>query len=103
MTGSGSSLRLPNVFSVSTEYYGNNGQIHYNVQLGTAFNDTDPITSGCTLESDDQSGIYADGTGYSACVDDAQLQAEVDSITAANKLPHDLTHIYVLYRSTSRR
>jgi hypothetical protein len=30
-------------------------------------------------------------------VDDLQLQAEVDSVTAANRLPHDLSHIYVLY------
>jgi hypothetical protein len=86
-----------NVFSVLNQYYGNNGQIQYNVQLGSAINDTDPITSGCTLESDDTSGIYADGSGYSACVDDAQVQAEVDSVTAANGLPHNLTHIYVVY------
>jgi hypothetical protein len=86
-----------NVFSVLNEYSGNNGQIQYNVQLGSAINDTNAITSGCTLESNDTSGIYADGSGYSACVDDAQLQAQVDSLTAANGLPHNLSHIYVLY------
>jgi hypothetical protein len=86
-----------NVFSVLNQYYGNNGQIQYNVQLGSAINDTNSITSGCTLESDDTSGIYADGSGYSACVDDSQLQAEVDSLTAANGLPHNLSHIYVVY------
>jgi hypothetical protein len=87
-----------NVFSVSNEYYGNNGQIKYSVKLGPVLTDTtDPITSGCTLEADDTTGIYADNSGYSACVDDAQLQAEVDSVTAASKLPHDLSHIYVLY------
>jgi hypothetical protein len=86
-----------NVYSVANEYFGNNGQIQYNVQLGSVINDTDPITSGCTLEAADTTGIYADGSGYSACVDDTQLQAEVDSITAANRLPHDLSHIYVLY------
>jgi hypothetical protein len=86
-----------NVFSVLNQYYGNNGQIQYNVQLGSAINDTNPITSGCTLESDDTSGIYADGSGYSACVDDTQLQAEVDSLTAVSGLPHNLSHIYVLY------
>ncbi|HEX9040380.1 MAG TPA: hypothetical protein VF838_05055 [Trebonia sp.] len=86
-----------NVFSVANEYYGNNGQIHYNVKLGPVLTDTSPITSGCTLEAADTTGIYADGSGYSACVDDPQLQAEVDSVTAAKKLPHDLSHIYVLY------
>ncbi len=87
-----------NVFSVVDEYYGTNGQIHYNVKLGPVFNDTDPLPAdGCTLDASDTTGIYVDGSGYNACLDDAQLQAEVDSVTAANSLPHDLTHIYVLY------
>ena len=86
-----------NVFAVLNEYHGNNGQIHYNVRLGPVLTDTTPITSGCNLAKADTSGIYADGSGYSACVDDAQLQAEVDNVTAANGLPHDLGHIYLLY------
>jgi hypothetical protein len=86
-----------NVYSVANEYSGNNGQIHYNIKLGPVLNDTNPITSGCTLEANDQTGIYADGTGYSACVDDAQLQGEINSLVAANGLPRDLTHIYVIY------
>jgi hypothetical protein len=87
-----------NVFSVLNEYYGNNGQIQYNVQLGPVINDTNPLpASGCTLESDDTTGIYADGSGYSACLDDAQLQAEINSVTAANGFPLNLTHIYVVY------
>jgi hypothetical protein len=87
-----------NVFSVLDEYGGNNGQIHYDVRLGPVFNDTNPLPAdGCTLDPSDTTGIYADGSGYSACLDDAQLQAEVDRVTAAHSLPHDLTHIYVLY------
>ena len=86
-----------NVFSVANEYFGNNGQIRYSVKLGPVLTDTNPITNGCTLDPSDTTGIYADNSGYSACVDDPQLQAEVDSVTAANKLPHDLSHIYVLY------
>ena len=87
-----------NVFSVLNEYSGTNGQIHYSVKLGTGISDTDTLpTSGCTVASNDKSGIYADGTGYSACLDDAQLQAEVNKVTAAHSLPHNLSHIYVLY------
>jgi hypothetical protein len=87
-----------NVFSVLNEYSGSNGRVSYNVRLGTVFNDTNPLPAdGCSLEAADTTGIYADGSGYSACLDDAQLQAEVDSVTAANSLPHDLSHIYVLY------
>jgi hypothetical protein len=87
-----------NVFSVLDEYSGTNGKIHYNVKLGPVINDTDPLPAdGCTLDASDMTGIYADGSGYSACLDDAQLQAKVDEVTAKNSLPHDLAHIYVLY------
>jgi hypothetical protein len=87
-----------NVYSVANEYSGINGQIHYNIQLGPVITDTtDPITNGCTVGAQDTSGIYVDGSGYSACVDDAQLQTEVNNVTAANSLPHDFSHIYVVY------
>ena len=87
-----------NVFSVLNEYSGTNGQIHYSVSAGTAINDTNALPrSGCTVASSDRSGIYADGSGYSACLDDAQLQSQVNSITAAHGLAHNLSHIYVLY------
>jgi hypothetical protein len=87
-----------NVFSVLNEYYGNNGKIHYNIRLGFPIFDTNPLpANGCTLEPADTSKIYADGTGYNACLDDNQLQAEVNSVTAARGLPHNLSHIYVLY------
>jgi hypothetical protein len=93
-----SSGQRTNVFSVLNEYFGNNGQIHYNIRLGFPVNDTHPLpANGCTLESADTSGIYADGSGYNACLDDSQLQAEVDSVSAARGLPHNLSHIYVLY------
>ena len=87
-----------NVYSVLNEYFGNNGQVHYRVRLGFPINDTDPLpASGCTLASTDTTGIYADHSGYDACLDDAQVQAEIDSVTAARGLPRNLTHIYVLY------
>jgi hypothetical protein len=87
-----------NVFSVLNEYSGNNGQIHYNVRLGTPINDTNALPkNGCMLAGTDRKGIYADGTGYNACLDDNQLTAEVDSVTGALGLPHNLSNIYVVY------
>jgi hypothetical protein len=87
-----------NVFSVANEYSGSNGQIHYNVTAGAAVNDTNALPrSGCTVASNDRSGIYADGTGYNACLDDAQLQSQINSVTSAHGLPHNLSHIYVLF------
>jgi hypothetical protein len=87
-----------NVFSVLNEYYGNNGKIRYNVRLGFPIDDRNALPAdGCTLEAADTSGIYADGTGYNACLDDNQLTAEIDRITAARGLPHNLSNIYVVY------
>jgi hypothetical protein len=86
-----------NVFAVANEYYGKNGQIQYNMKLGPVITDTNTIASDCTVAANDTSGIYPDGSGYSACVSDALLTTEVDSVTAANGLPHDLSHIYVMY------
>jgi hypothetical protein len=87
-----------NVFSVANEYSGVNGQIHYNIRLGTPINDTNGLPKdGCQLAGTDRKGIYADGSGYNACLDDAQLQAEINSVTAASGLPHNLSNMYVLY------
>jgi hypothetical protein len=87
-----------NVYSVANEYSGTNGQIHYNVRVTAAVDATDALpASGCTLTTADQANIYADKSGYDACLDDDQLQAEINHVTAARGLPDDLTHIYVLF------
>ena len=87
-----------NVYSVANEYFGNNGKIHYNIRLGFPVFDTHPLpANGCTLAAADTSKIYADGSGYNACLDDNQLQTEINSVSAARGLPHNLSHIYVLY------
>jgi hypothetical protein len=90
--------RTNNVFSVSTEYQGTDGQIRYDIKLGIPINDTNPLpASGCTVAGNDTSGIYADGTGYSACLDDAQVNGEAQAVTTADGLPRNLSHIYVMY------
>jgi len=90
--------QLTNVFSVLTEYYGNNGSIQYRIRAGPVIVATNSLpANGCTLNVGDESGIYADGTGYDSCLDDAQLQAEVDSVTGTYGLPHNLSYIYELF------
>jgi hypothetical protein len=87
-----------NVYSVANEYSGVNGQINYNIRLGFPIDDRNPLPAdGCTLEAADAAGIYLDGSGYNACLDDAQLQTEVNNVTAARGLPHNFSNIYVLY------
>jgi hypothetical protein len=87
-----------NVFSTLTQYFGTDGSVNYQVQEGSPIDDTSALPpSGCILNHKDRSGIYGDGSGYSACIDDAQVQAETASVVKANKLPVNFAHIYVLY------
>lgn len=90
--------RHTNVFSTLNEYYGSNGAISYQVRLGPVVNDTNPLPkSGCVVNAKDTSGIYADGSGYDACIDDSQVIAETSNVVSAGNLPVDLGHIYVLF------
>jgi hypothetical protein len=90
--------RHSNVFSTLNEYYGSNGAISYQVRLGTPITDTSPLPAdGCILNSKDTSGVYADGSGYDACLDDDQVIAETGNVVSARNLPVDLGHIYVLF------
>ena len=87
-----------NVYSTMNEYFGSNGTISYDMQVTTPIEDTRPLpANGCNLTSRDRSGIYADGTGYDACLDDAQVSNETDFERATHGLPKDLAHIYVLF------
>ncbi|MBO0835395.1 MAG: hypothetical protein J2P28_07740 [Actinobacteria bacterium] len=90
--------RTDNVYSTATEYSGTDGTIRYQIRLGTPINDTSALPkSSCKLTHADTSGIYVDGTGYDACIDDAQVIAETNRLVSANSLPRNLSHIYVMY------
>jgi hypothetical protein len=87
-----------NVYSTLNEYFGSNGAIRYRFKLGTPVNDTSPLpSSGCILNRKDTSAIYADNSGYNACLDDAQVIAETERIVSAHGLPRDFGHIYVTF------
>jgi hypothetical protein len=87
-----------NVFSILPEYFGSDGSIRYDIQLGNPITDTNPLPAdGCKLNSKDKTAIYADGSGYDACLTDAQVQAETNSVVAAQHLPVNLSHIYVMF------
>jgi hypothetical protein len=90
-----------NVFSTAIEYPGSNGGNGYNIVRGTPIRDHNPFPKGnsprgCTVGKQDMSGIYADGSGYTACLDDAQVTAEIQNIITANSLPSDYNHEYVM-------
>jgi hypothetical protein len=88
-----------NVFSVATEYFGTNGTINYAIQLGSAITDSQSLPKGdCQLASNDTTGIYADGTGYSVCLDDAQITNEIQRVITTHGLPqNDYSHVYVMF------
>jgi hypothetical protein len=87
-----------NVYSTLNEYFGSNGAISYQIKLGAPINDTSPLPAdGCILNSKDTKAIYADNSGYNACLDDNQVIAETDGVVTAHGLPRDFAHIYVMY------
>jgi hypothetical protein len=88
-----------NVFSVATEYYGSNGHIDYSLRLGAWVNDTRALpNSACTVASNDTTGIYADGSGYNACVSDEQVTQQIQKVINDDGLPqNDYTHEYVMF------
>jgi len=79
-----------NVFAVDLQY-----GIGYSMRAGTPIVDTDAFPAdGCTPDS---GAIYSNSTGYTTCLTDAQIQAEVEAATAARSLPSDLSHLYIVF------
>jgi hypothetical protein len=92
------SNKLTNVFSSLYQYAGSNGAINYKMSLGTPISDTDALPAdGCVLASSDGTHIYADSSGYTHCLDDAQVKAETNAVVAGHSLPSDLGHLYVIF------
>jgi hypothetical protein len=86
------------VYSTLNEYYGANGAIRYRVALGAPITDTSPLPAdGCKVNGQDTRRIYADNSGYDACLDDDQVISETDSVVTAHGLPRDYAHIYVMF------
>lgn len=76
-----------NVYSVGTQYSDSAGRAGYGASFGASLSDDDPYPpSGCPVVS-----------GFSTCVTDAQLQAEVDDFATANSLPRGLTSLYYVF------
>lgn len=87
--------KTTNVFSTNTQYPGTNGSISYNIATAPAIVDNTAFPSaGCTVNS---GPVYSDGTGYSTCLDDAQLTTEIGSVVASHGFAHDFGHIYPLF------
>ncbi len=87
--------KLTNVFATLFQYAGTNGGINYKMSVGTPINDAAAFpTAGCTTTA---GSIYHDATGYTTCLDDAQVISETSSVVTAHSLPSDLGHLYVMF------
>jgi hypothetical protein len=80
-----------NVYSVDTEYAQNvNGEkaaITYDIKAGTPVVDTNALpSSGCPVDA-----------GYTACITDAQLRAELASVTNSQNLSTGLSQFYRVF------
>ena len=97
MTPRSDSGLTTDVFSV-LEQYTDAGSNHFlnHLNLGAAITDTDPYpaSGGCTA---DTGKVYPDGSGYSACVTDAQIQPSSPRSSPAHGLPTGLSHLYVVF------
>lgn len=90
-----------NVYSTAIEYPGSNGSNGYNIVRAAVIRDHNPFPKGnsprgCSLGKLDTSGIYADGSGYTACLDDAQVTTEIQNVITGLNLPSDYSHEYVM-------
>jgi hypothetical protein len=84
-----------NVFSTLFEYNGSNGYINYRLQRGTPITDTTAYpAAGCTRNV---GPVYSDNSGYTTCLDDAQVQNEINAQVAAHGFSRNLSHMYVMF------
>jgi Phosphate-induced protein 1 conserved region/Invasin, domain 3 len=80
-----------NVYSIGTEYYqvdhGAQTYVAYHVHAGATVIDTDAFpASGCRP-----------APGYTECISDPQLRAELSRVTTNLRLPTDLAHFYAVF------
>jgi hypothetical protein len=84
-----------NVFSTLFEYNGSKGWINYRMVRAPAVNDTNAFPAdGCTVNAGQ---IYSDDSGYTNCIDNAQIQTEINNVTTAHSFARDYEHIYVMF------
>ena len=76
-----------NVYSVGTQYSDGAGRAGYGSTFGASLSDGDAYPPpGCPVV-----------TGFTTCVTDAQLQAELDDFATANSLPRGLNSLYYVF------
>jgi len=84
------SHKTTNTFSLAGQYRDSKGPAAYDSTYGGAVLDTDPLpASGCTEPP-------ATGPGWAVCLTDAQLEAEIEHLVAAENLPMTNHDVYLM-------
>ncbi len=83
--------RPTNVYATDTQYTQGASHIHYLVHDGGSLTVTDAFPTSGTCAPD-----TAHGEGYTVCLPDSALQAEVGAVVNADGLPSGLGQIYVV-------
>jgi len=83
------SHRPTNVYGLSGQYYDHTGVAAYNSMFAGAVATTDRLPpNGCTLPTT--------GPGWTVCLSDAQLEAEIKQVISVDGLPTGRRDIYIL-------
>ena len=84
-----------NVFATMFQYSGSNGAINYRMTAATPITDTTSFpTAGCHLNT---GAVYGDNSGYTTCLDDAQIVSETKAVVSGHGLTRDFGHLYVMF------
>ena len=84
-----------NVFATMFQYSGSNGAINYRMTAATPITDTTSFpTAGCHLNT---GAVYGDSSGYTTCLDDAQIVSETNAVVSGHGLTRDFGHLYVMF------
>jgi hypothetical protein len=79
-----------NVLGITGQYADSEGPAAYASRYDGAVIATDPLpANGCAEPS-------ASGPGWSVCLTDAQLRAEIEHVVSADQMPRSTTNVYIL-------
>lgn len=87
---------LGNPFADSPQYLGTNGRAAYAQAFYGAVTDYGGYPAGCPVPPGQTSSIPSQAH-YVACVNDANVQAEIQRMIAVNALPHDGSQLFTLF------